>query len=74
MDSNYIKHEVVADMEYHLKVFMDKLRILEALDKDTSSSGAYDLYDQLKTLRNGYETLVDCLNRAGKIIPYQEDN
>lgn len=73
MDSNYIKHEVVADMEYYLKCFMDKLRILEALDKDTSSSGAYDLYDQLITLRNGYETLVDCLNRAGKIVPYQED-
>tara|TARA_R100001369_G_scaffold75900_2_gene104968 strand:+ start:520 stop:753 length:234 start_codon:yes stop_codon:yes gene_type:complete len=69
MDSNLIKHEVVSDMEYVLKCFIEKLEILYALDTETSESGSYDLYDQLKTLRVGHKTLSDCLHKSSQIIP-----
>ena len=71
MDNNTFKREVVAGMEYLLKCFTEKLAVLDALDRDTDSSGAYDLHDQIHTLSKCSSDLADCLNRTGKVIPHE---
>jgi hypothetical protein len=69
MDNNFIKHEVVEEMEHILKRFTESLAVLDALDRDTGSSGAYDLHDQLFTLTKSSESLAACLKRIRLIIP-----
>lgn len=69
MDNNFIKHAVVEEMEDILKRFTESLAVLDALDRDTGSSGAYDLYDQLFTLIKSSESLSACLKRIELIIP-----
>ena len=46
-----------------------KRRILDAIDKDADSSGAYDLHDQTQTLFEGLESIRACINRSLKIVP-----
>ena len=69
MDNNFIKHAVVEEMEDILKRFTESLAVLDALDRDTGSSGAYDLHDQLFTLIKSSESLAACLKRIRLIIP-----
>ena len=73
MDNNYIKHEVIAEMESLLKCFREKYAVLDALDRDTASPGAYDLVDQLTTMRSAAGIIKEALDRAGKVVPYEED-
>ena len=73
MDNNYIKHEVIAEMESLLKCFREKYAVLDALDRDTASPGTYDLVDQLTTMRSAAGIIKEALDRAGKVVPYEED-
>tara|TARA_R110000751_G_scaffold286538_1_gene391036 strand:+ start:177 stop:407 length:231 start_codon:yes stop_codon:yes gene_type:complete len=73
MDNNFIKHEVIADMEHLLECVWAKCAVLDALDRDTTSSGSYDLVDQLTTIRKYIEELRQALDRAGRVVPYKEE-
>jgi hypothetical protein len=68
-----IKHEVVEEMEHLLNSFTELLAVLDALDRYTGSSGAYDLHDQLVTLTRSSESLAACLKRIRLIIPTTTD-
>ena len=46
-----------------------KRRILDAIDVDEDSSGAYDLHDQRQTLFEGLQNIRACINRSLKIVP-----
>jgi len=69
MDHNRMKIEVLLELKALSKAMNQKRRILDAIDRDADSSGAYDLYDQIQTLFEGIESIRTCINRSLKIVP-----
>ena len=64
-----MKIEVLLELKALSKAMNQKRRILDAIDRDADSSGAYDLYDQIQTLFEGIESIRTCINRSLKIVP-----
>ena len=64
-----MKIEVLLELKALSKSMHRKRRILDAIDKDADSSGAYDLHDQTQTLFEGLESIRACINRSLKIVP-----
>ena len=69
MNNNKHKREVLEALDDLMKPLSDKLDILDALDKDSSCSGSYDLHDQLFLLRSAHESLQKCIERSKLIVP-----
>ena len=69
MNNNKHKREVLEAIDGLLQNVCDKLYILEALDKDKSDSGAYDLHDQLYDLFTTHNSLVVGVERSKSIVP-----
>lgn len=69
MDHNRMKIEVLLELKALTKSMHRKCRILDAIDRDADSSGAYDLHDQIQTLFEGIESIRTCINRSLKIVP-----
>mgnify|MGYP003629491791 CR=1 FL=1 len=69
MDHNRMKIEVLLELKALSKAMNQKRRILDAIDRDADSSGAYDLHDQIQTLFEGIESIRTCINRSLKIVP-----
>ena len=45
------------------------MRVLDALDRDESTSGCYDLNDQLVTMDNALKKLSEVTDRAWNVVP-----
>ena len=73
MDHNRTKREVLAELKYLASCMHQKRKILNAVDCDTDSSGAYDLHDQLNTLFHAVESIRTCVNRSLEIVPYTSE-
>jgi len=69
MNNNKHKREVLEALEGLLKSVGNKLDVLEALDKDESDSGCYDLHDQLNDLFTSHNALVRCVERSKSVVP-----
>jgi hypothetical protein len=69
MNNNKCKREVLEAIDGLLQNVCDKLYILEALDKDNTTSGCYDLHDQLNDLFTSHNTLVRCVKRSKSVVP-----
>ena len=69
MNNNKYKREVLEAIDNLLSNVCDKLYILEALDKDKSDSGTYDLHDQLYDLFNTHNALERCVERSKSVVP-----
>jgi len=69
MDHNRIKIEVLLEIKALSEAMHQKRRILDAIDADEDSSGAYDLHDQTQTLFEGLENIRACIDRSLKIVP-----
>ena len=69
MNNNKHKREVLEALEGLLKSVGDKLDVLEALDKDESDSGSYDLHDQLDNLFTSHNALARCVKRSMLVVP-----
>ena len=72
MDHNRIKIEVLLELKALSEAMNQKLRILDAIDSDENSSGAYDLHDQIQTLFECIENIRACIDRSLKIVPNRE--
>ena len=73
MNTNNMKRQTLTDMSELLSTFTQKLVVLDALDRDRSTSGAYDLNYQLKRINNLLTKLVDVTDRAWNVVP-TDDN
>ena len=69
MNNNTHKREVLEALDALLKSVGDQLNILEALDKDESDSGSYDLHDQLDNLFTAHHSLARCVKRSMLVVP-----
>ena len=69
MNNNKHKREVLEAIDGLLQNVCDKLYILEALDKDESDSGCYDLHDQLDSLFTSHHLLSRCVKRSMLVVP-----
>jgi hypothetical protein len=69
MNNNEIKLSVIEDLSAMLLSMNSKLKVLRALDEDSTESGCYDLHDQLMTLENGSANLYKALRRAKSVVP-----
>jgi len=69
MNNNKHKREVLEALEGLLKSVGNKLDVLEALDKDESDSGCYDLHDQLDNLFTSHNALARCVKRSMLVVP-----
>lgn len=73
MNTNNIKRQTLTDMSELLNTFTQKVTVLDALDRDESTSGAYDLNDQLQLIRNLLPKLIGVTDRAWNVVP-TDDN
>ena len=69
MDHNRMKIEVLLELKYLAESMHQKCRILDEIDRDADSSGAFDLHDQTQTLFEGIGSIRTCINRSLKIVP-----
>jgi hypothetical protein len=69
MNNNKHKREVLEAIDGLLQNVCDKLYILDALDKDKSDSGCYDLHDQLNDLFTSHNALARCVERSMLVVP-----
>ena len=69
MDANKMKREVLASMSSLSGNLDDKIKILQALDRDSGNSGAFDLHDQLVTLFEVRTKLDRVIERSIAVVP-----
>lgn len=69
MNTNNMKRQTLTDMSELITSLTQKMRVLDALDRDESTSGAYDLNDQLVTMDNALKKLSAVTDRAWNVVP-----
>tara|TARA_R110000803_G_scaffold158657_1_gene222901 strand:+ start:999 stop:1244 length:246 start_codon:yes stop_codon:yes gene_type:complete len=76
-DNNVEKLNVLAAIVFLNAQLKGKVREIERLDRDTSTSGAFDVVDQITTMEDALERLAGAVSRAQSIVPFtkeKEDN
>ena len=70
-----VKSETLMSMTSLVENLKRKLDILNAVDRDTTTSSAYDLTDQITTMSSNIIALQECIGRASGINggPTDED-
>ena len=71
-NNNEQKVNTLKEMQYLVDCFTDKLKILDALDDDRSSSGCAELNDQLTHLWQLKTDLKACLHKSVDIVPSKD--
>jgi len=69
MTNNEMKLHTLNEMASHVACFTQKLQVLEALDGDNTTSGAFDLRDQLTSLTQTMGDLDKEVSRAIAVVP-----
>ena len=69
MTNNDMKRFVLVDIVKVLDRLRQKIEVLDALDRDTSTSGAYDLHDQLTSMSNYLSSVSNTVVHAINIVP-----
>ena len=63
------KLEVIRELDSLLKLCEGKLEILNALDKDTTTSDSYDMHDQIVSMYEGIKAVREASQSAELVIP-----
>tara|TARA_R110001632_G_scaffold174341_1_gene293931 strand:+ start:206 stop:433 length:228 start_codon:yes stop_codon:yes gene_type:complete len=63
------KLKVIRELDHLLKLCQGKVAILDALDRDTSTSDAYDMHDQINGMYVGLKKVRETSLRAELVIP-----
>ena len=63
------KKKVIEEFDHLLKLCEGKLEILNALDKDTTTSDSYDMHDQIVSMYKGIKAVREASQRAELVIP-----
>ena len=66
-ENTRMKHQVLEDMNCLLAKLNQKLRILSALDSDTSASEAGDIHDQIVGMEEAIDLFEGPMRRATQI-------
>ena len=69
MNTNKMKRETLVAMRMQVNELEQKLQILDALDRDSASSGYLDIHDQLTTLDVLKIGLLAAIKRAFEVVP-----
>ena len=69
MTNDEMKLHTLNEMSNLVADFAQKLQVLEALDGDNTTSGAFDLHDQLTSLTQTMGDLDKGVRRAVCVIP-----
>jgi hypothetical protein len=69
MSTNNMKRQTLTDMSELIDSLTQKMRVLDALDRDEGTSGCYDLNDQLVTMDNALKKLSEVTDRAWNVVP-----
>lgn len=69
MTNNEMKLHTLNEMANLVADFAQKLQVLEALDQDNTTSGAFDLQDQLTFLTQTMGDLDKGVGRAVSVVP-----
>ena len=69
MTNDETKRTVLAEMGALVGAMTSKLRVLKALDADSTTSGHMDLLDQVQTLDDKLVGFDAALVRARKVVP-----
>jgi len=68
------KLDVIRELDSLLTLCEGKVAILDALDRDTTTSDAYDMHDQITGMYNGLKKLRETSQRAELVIPEHVTN
>ena len=68
MTNNEMKHQTLHQIIELVQRIDEKIKILTALDYDSSASGCLDLHDQLSALRIASADLDDAIERSLVIV------
>jgi len=71
MTNNEMKQYTLGNMAGMLEQMRQKVAVLDALDRDTTSDSAYDLHDQLTSLFQALDKFEAVVQRAVKVVPHQ---
>ncbi len=69
MTNEEMKLQAVRDVTAAVRVVEDKMRVLSAMDADSSASGCNDLVDQFVTSNRVMEDLNEVVNRMVAVVP-----
>ena len=73
MTSNDMKKTVLGNMTRMLIELNQKIKIVDALDKDSASSGFLDLHDQIHTMSKTMGEFAAVVARAIDIVPFEQE-
>ncbi len=73
MHTNNMKRQTLTSMSELIDTLKQKIRVLDALDRDESTSGCYDLCDQVTIMTAKCKELSEVSDRAWKVVP-TDDN
>jgi beta-galactosidase beta subunit len=69
MTNDQMKKYTLGNMAGMLDQLRQKVDVLNALDNDSTASGAYDLHDQLTTMYKTLENFDAVVKRAVAVVP-----
>jgi len=73
MTSNDMKKTVLGNMTRILIELNQQIKIIDALDNDSASSGFLDLHDQIHTMLDIWITFEEVIARAVVIVPSKQE-
>jgi hypothetical protein len=74
MTNNDMKKAVLGNMTKTLMTLHQKVEVLNALDSEPTSSGAFDLVDQLHTMSDTLDAFDAVVARAVAVVPDKSVN
>jgi len=69
MTNNEMKQYTLGNMAGMLEQLRQKVNVLDALDRDTTTTGSYDLHDQLTSMSQTLKEFEAVVQRAVKVVP-----
>ena len=69
MTNNEMKQYTLGNMAGMLEQLRQKVNVLDALDRDTTTTGSYDLHDQLTSMFQTLDEFDAVVQRAVKVVP-----
>ena len=69
MTNNEMKQYTLGNMAGMLEQLRQKVNVLDALDRDTTTTGSYDLHDQLTSMFQALDKFEAVVQRAVKVVP-----
>jgi len=67
--NNEMKKYTLGNMAGMLEQLRQKVNVLDALDRDTTTTGSYDLHDQLTSMFQALDKFDTAVKNGVKVVP-----